>query len=748
MGRRAWRGGLGFARAPRWTDGTHPGLENVGHALVRQSATSHTAKPMKLCLIAPPTLDQFDEGPLCQSEESRLVSEHAPIGVLSLAAVVEARGITPRILDLNRLHFEHSWPNPHQYRRVDFCSFTVGKLSSFELDVVGLSTMCSTYPLSLRIARELKRSRPRVTIVLGGPQASVVDTLTLEAFPFVDVVVRGEAEETFPRVLDAFEGKDQLKNVPGVTFRDRGKVIRNPNAPAITDLDSLPLPAFHLYPGMDKGRYIPLEVGRGCPFSCTFCSTNDFFRRRFRLKSPWRLLEHMTFLVEAYGVTQFDLIHDMFTVDRRKVVDFCEALLRSKKDFTWSCSARTDCVDDGLIALMSKAGCRGIFFGIETGSPRMQKIIDKGLDLGEAASVVESTGKHGIRVTTAVISGFPEEQREDFKASLNFLMDCVRFDHVSPQLNILAPLAETPLHAQYRDQLVLDDVLSDMSHQGWHQDAADRELIAAYPDIFPNFYGVPSPLGRTYCDEFNRFFMNGVARFRWLLVALHQESGDLLEVFDAWLDWGGRRPNPARYYSTFEFTREFRHFLRTVYLERLNPSSVAVAGLIDYQKTLDAALSRSGSGVTANLDLSSERVTLDSIPRLAEGVRVLNVNADVKEIIESLRAKEKLHAAIRRPTVLATRRCCDNEVELLRIPSLSAQLLSLCDGRSSVREIIEQFSERNPTFAAEQADQLCLYGLRLLGQSALIELRALACDQAPMVTSSCSASQCGVPPNS
>jgi len=683
-------------------------------------------KPMKLCLIAPPTLDQFDEGPLCQSEESRLVSEHAPIGILSLAAVVEARGTTPRILDLNRLHFEHSWPSRHQYRRVDFCSFTVGKLSSFELDVVGLSTMCSTYPLSLRIARELKRARPWVTIVLGGPQASVVDTLTLDAFPFVDVVVRGEAEETFPRVLDALEGKDQLKDVPGITFRDHGKVIRNPNAPVVADLDSLPLPAFHLYPGMEKGRYIPLEIGRGCPFSCTFCSTNDFFRRRFRLKSPSRCLEQMTFLSQAYGITRFDLIHDMFTVDRRRVVDFCEAFLRSGKGFTWNCSARTDCVDDDLVALMSKAGCRGIFFGIETGSPRMQKIIDKGLDLGEAASVVESTEKHGIRITTAVISGFPEEQRDDLKASINFLMDCVRFDHVSPQLNILAPLAETPLHAQYRDQLVLDDVLSDMSHQGWHQDAADRELIASYPDIFPNFYGLPSPLGRTYCDEFNRFFMNGVARFRWLLVALHQESGDLLEVFDAWLDWGGRRQNPARYYATFGFTREFRHFLRTVYLERLNPSSVAVAGLVDYHEALDAALSQSESGVTANLDSSSERATLDSIPRLARGVRVLNVDADVKEIIDCLRAKEKLHPAIRRPTVLATRQFCDNEVELLRIPSLSAQLLGLCDGQSSIREIMAQFSRRDSTSGKGEKDQVCLYGLRLLGQSALIEFGALA----------------------
>jgi len=167
-----------------------------------------------------------------------------------------------------------------------------------------------------------------------------------------------------------------------------------------------------------------------------------------------------------------------------------------------------------------------------------------------------------------------------------------------------------------------------------------------------------------------------------------------------------------------------------VYLERLNPSSVAVAGLVHYHEALDAALSESQSGVAANLDSSSESVTLDSIPRLARGVRVLNVEADVKEIIECLRAKERLDPAIRRPTVLATRPFCDDEVELLKIPSLSAQLLGLCDGRNSVRDIMTQFLESGAAPGKGQPDEVCLHGLRLLGQSALIEFGALACRQA------------------
>src|SRR5262249_8992500 len=135
---------------------------------------------------------------------------------------------------------------------------------------------------------------------------------------------------------------------------------------------------FIFFPGVRHCRHFPLELGRGCPFSCTFCSTNDFFRRRFRLKSPAHMIAEMRRVKETYGIDSFELVHDMFTVDRKRVVEFCEALIASQEEFTWGCSARTDCVDEELIAFMARAGCRGIFFGIETGSRRMQRIIDKG----------------------------------------------------------------------------------------------------------------------------------------------------------------------------------------------------------------------------------------------------------------------------------------------------------------------------------------------------------------------------------
>src|SRR6185312_1909663 len=133
-----------------------------------------------------------------------------------------------------------------------------------------------------------------------------------------------------------------------------------------------------------------------------FCSTNDFFRRNFRLRSPVRILRDMRDLAVSYGLTDFDLVHDMFTVDRRRVVAFCETMIASGENFTWSCSARTDCVDGELLTLMAHAGCRGLFFGIETGSARMQAIIEKDLDLMRAAEIIDTAERLGIGTTVSL----------------------------------------------------------------------------------------------------------------------------------------------------------------------------------------------------------------------------------------------------------------------------------------------------------------------------------------------------------
>ena len=431
---------------------------------------------MKICLISAPTANQFDGRAVGEMDAARIMGELAPVGILSLAAVLEAKGLQPEVVDLNRVYYE--WLRDSSPDKVDFCSFAGDYFAARDFDFFGFSTVCSSYPVTLRIAAEVKRVHPKAVVVLGGPQASVVDLPTMRAFPSIDLVVRGEAEQTLPELVDALGERSSLAAIPGITFRRNhdGEIVRNPAAPLVADLDALPFPAFHLFPDVRHCRHFPLELGRGCPFSCTFCSTNDFFRRNFRLKSPAQMIADMRRVRQTYGINSFELVHDMFTVDRKRVVAFCEALLEAKRknpedSFIWGCSARTDCVDEELIALMSRAGCRGIFFGIETGSRRMQKIIDKGLELNDSAERVRSCDKFKINTAVSLMAGFPDETMNDLRDTAAFFVDSLRYDHADPQLSILAPLADTPITRQHKDALVLNDDAADMSYRGWQQES-------------------------------------------------------------------------------------------------------------------------------------------------------------------------------------------------------------------------------------------------------------------------------------
>jgi radical SAM superfamily enzyme YgiQ (UPF0313 family) len=696
---------------------------------------------MKVCLISAPTANQFFHRAVGELDAARIMGELAPVGILSLAAVLEAKGLQPKVVDINRVYY--SWLQDSNRNKTDFCRFAGAYFAGSDFDGIdffGFSTVCSSYPLTLRIAAEVKRAHPRSVVVLGGPQASVVDVSTMRAFPFVDVVVRGEAEHTLPELIDALAADSSLAAVPSITFRrneDR-EIVRNPEAPLVADLGALPFPAFHLFPDVRFCRHFPLELGRGCPFSCTFCSTNDFFRRRFRLKNPAQMLADMRRVRQTYGITSFELVHDMFTVDRKRVVEFCEALLESKEEFTWGCSARTDCIDEELIALMARAGCRGIFFGIETGSRRMQKIIDKGLELNDSAERVRSCDKFKINTAVSLMAGFPEETVDDLRDTAAFFVDSLRYDHADPQLSILAPLAGTPIQMQHKDSLVLNDDVSDMSYRGWQQDPQDHALIAEHPETFSSFYSAPLPyLEREFLKELRDFLLNSMRAFRRLLLGLHQDSGNVVDVFQQWQEWrtkngvhfsnGDRTP----YYAQLGFPVDFFRFVRLHYIPAASKAPLAITALVEYEAAVvdrgdeSDEIGHNEDHVSNKIsDDDDELLTPDSRPQLRPGVNVIKLPADYQEIVRRLRQRSSLHDIPNRPVRLAIRRTEMGPAEVRQLTPLSAELLDLCGGSLTVEKIAAEFLKRNIEIPGIPADKACLAGIEILRQQGLLALNS------------------------
>jgi radical SAM superfamily enzyme YgiQ (UPF0313 family) len=643
----------------------------------------------RICLITAPLATDFEDPDLILSRDERGETQAPKLGVLALASVLENAGLHPVVFDCDRAYAEFTRQGGDRGRE-EFPAWVAPQILATGARLFGFSSICSSYPITIRMAEYLKRCDSGCTTLLGGPQASVTALPTLDAFPFVDYVLRGEADLTLPVFVEQWSGARRFAEVPGLTWRSPFGPQKNADAPVIDDLDSLPLPAYHLSDRLKDSAYAFLELGRGCPFACTFCSTNDFFRRKFRVKSPARVLTDMRLVAATYGFSCFNLVHDMFTVDRRKVVAFCEAMIEAQERFTWTCSARTDCVDDPLLELMARAGCIGIFYGVETGSMRMQRIIDKDLDPVQARAAIETTSRLGIAATVSTIIGFPEETEDDLRATLDTFMHAVRQPYAIPKLNILAPLAGTPVQAQYEDQLVLEELASNLAYTGRSQSASDRELVRRHRAIFPNFYMLPTAaMDRASLQELGEFLPAAAVMLRWVTVAVYQRSSDILGFFRAWLQHR-KATHPEmqgsgirQYYRSDFFRRELLAYIREHMAEF---GDAAVEAMVAYED--GRALAAREAPPRPDAEPVTGVAAASDIPVRAPGVHVLELRHDIQNVLDSLNGVAALQATGEKKHY-RTEPCGFEEVRLIEITKKVAGSLRLCDGTRTVGEFAE-----------------------------------------------------------
>jgi radical SAM superfamily enzyme YgiQ (UPF0313 family) len=684
---------------------------------------------MNVCLVSPLTMTDFGDLELIRCSNQEVMMD-PPLGILSIAAVLCEKGISSQVVNLNKLFFDFIRCNEDEKSSI-LLTFVVKHITSLSFDILALSTICSSYPLTLRIAQEVKKFNPSVKIILGGPQASVVDISTMKAFPYIDFIVRGEAEDTFPLLIESISNgctSQGLETVMGITFRKDNEIIRNPAAHPIPDLDNLPLPAYHLDPHINEYKRISLEVGRGCPFNCTFCSTSEFFNRKFRFKSPKKMIEQMKFIKKNFGINNIAFTHDNFTAKRKKVVEFCEALLNCEEKFCWSCSARTDQVDDDLIAIMAKAGCKGIFFGIETGSARMQKIINKNLNLSDAILRIQCANDYDIETTVSMITAFPEETKNDLKNTVNFYVDLFRFKNVEPQLSLLVALAGTQIHSRYKNELVLDNIYSDISYQGWKQDPIDVEMTKANPEIFPNFYSIPtSHIDRLFFNEV-RFFLIGIKIwFRWLPLVLLQDSGDMLYVFERWRTWGVSKfidnfdLNACKvYYSSKQFPNDFIEFVLNCYNNEIAKAKNVISTIVEIENLfltdVDCPVIESNE--------KTEIFSLTSFPYKPKNLHIVHLNVDYKELIQCLRDKKSTEYVSAKNVTIAFKKTDQKglDIDMRILTPLTEELLNMCNGSYNVNDIVAQFSSLKTEVDGIPSNKMCYFGLSELFHQGLIDL--------------------------
>jgi radical SAM superfamily enzyme YgiQ (UPF0313 family) len=664
---------------------------------------------MKISLVTASTFERSS-----RIDPDELLDEDPPLGVLSLAGALRVHHHTPAVFDLTQ--FLREWNEPD-----DDCAAAAEWITATDADVYGFSTICSSYPFTLRVAREVRRLAPGAAIILGGPQATVTDREVIEAFPCIDVVVRGEGERVLPDLARALAAGTDLQDVAGLTYRKGGAAHRSADAPIIADLDTLAEPAYDLDPLMPRRMFASVELGRGCPFACEFCSTNDFFRRKFRLRSPTHVIAEMRRIQARYGHSRFGLVHDMFTVDRKRVLAFCDAMLEFGAGMQWSCSARTDCVDEALLERLGEAGCVGLFFGVESGAPTLQKRMGKHLDLEEARRVIAAASRCGVSTTVSTIIGFPDETPEELGQTATFLMDVIRDDRADPQVHLLAALAGTPLAHRYKHALRLhEQVRPDASGATTelHDVSPDDELIEAFPDLFPNFYLVPTLVPTEYLHEVRQFLYQGIRRFRWLLVALDLECGGILAVFDAWLAWRPRAIALGDYYRQRLFVLEFLQFVSDTYVGRGCPATDVLTAYSQALCDLPARADASDSM------LESTEYLEDGVPVLPPLARFLKTNGSVPATIDALKRRQSPLARDLAPEVpLFVQRTPPRFYRLVELPPIPAAILGWCDGTRRVPEVIDAFRASGLRLDGVDAPDVCRYMLAYLANEGLLRFR-------------------------
>lgn len=414
---------------------------------------------------------------------------HVPLGLLSLASILceKDQKYNIKIVDLNT-EIENKNVVVDRYFYHSVANF----LLSYNPDIIGFTTLCDSYAQVLNISKLIKFNSPNTCILFGGPQASIVDYQTLKNFDSVDVIVRGEAEETIKDLIDYLMGSMKIDDVSGITYKKNGKPIRTNDRKYIENLDVLPMPAYHLYPikeFVSQDIPIPVDVGRGCPYNCKFCSTSIFWRNTWRLKTPSRIVAEIQYLNKNYNVQNFDMIHDAFTVKKEIIRNFCNLLIKMNLNIKWKCGARIDLIDTELLELMALSGCNKIFFGIESGSAEMQRTIGKNLKMkfpSDVLKILNETLEKGIVPETSFVFGYPSETENDLKLTLNMIHEIRRIGIDITQFHILAPHPGTEFMLKCGENLMFDGYFSDVS-SGYNQ-AGDIDVIIKYPKIFSAFH--------------------------------------------------------------------------------------------------------------------------------------------------------------------------------------------------------------------------------------------------------------------
>jgi len=447
---------------------------------------------MKILLINPPSLSSISSVLPSALEEER--GHNPPLGLLYIASFLKKKleNCDIRVIDGPTENLNYS-----QLKE---------RIKEFNPEIIGLTAMSFTVIDALETAKLAKAINPQVKIVMGGPHVHIFGKETLD-LGNADFVILGEGEKTFYQLAKNIEDEEKLKEVPGLVFYDQEhNLIHTGPAQFIENLDELPFPARDL---IDNKKYYSvlgtsnlvttMITSRGCPYRCLFCD-RPHLGKMFRARSPKNVVDEMEQCLNNYGIKEFLIYDDTFTVDRRRVIDICQEIEKRKLNIVWDIRARVDTIDKELLAIMKKAGCERIHYGVESGTQKILDVLRKGITLQQVEKAFKLTKKAGIQTLGYFMIGNPTETKKDILQTIKFAKK-INPDYV--HITVTMPFPATDLYFLALQKVIIKkDVWLEFAKNPsldfvppiWQENLTKEELHDLIKKAYQEFYFRPAYL--------------------------------------------------------------------------------------------------------------------------------------------------------------------------------------------------------------------------------------------------------------
>jgi radical SAM superfamily enzyme YgiQ (UPF0313 family) len=415
---------------------------------------------MKFSLISPNPNSEIDD-----REGRKSIAAFPPLSLLYLASILKKEGVEVSTLDQpgQDLSFKE----------------TLHWIKKENPEVLGFSTLTSSGRNAALISKKVKENNPNIIVIFGNHHATFNDQRILRKYPSVDIIVKGEGEKTISQLANCLQNGGDLKDIPGLSFKENGKIISNPDQPLIDDLDSLPFPDRDLikvdYHCIIAGaniapkKFTSIVSSRGCVYDCRFCSCKKLAQKRWRFRSAKNTLDELQLIVNE-GYKQVIFVDDSFTMNPKRVEKICKGIRKEKMDIEWICEGRVDNCSYDMLRDMVKSGCKVLYFGIENANQRILDYYNKRITPKQSEEAVKKARKAGFDVIIgSFILGAPDETLEEMINTIEFSR---RIPIDLPQFNILGA------HPG-------NDIWSEFVSKGYIDPEKHWESGVAVSDVYP-----------------------------------------------------------------------------------------------------------------------------------------------------------------------------------------------------------------------------------------------------------------------